>query len=66
MAPAEIKGDVEVIADTFERVVTAVSTAGFQLDQVDASTLQELQSENFLDGVARLQAYLSSVCRTGG
>ncbi len=66
VAPAEIKGDVEVIADTFERVVTAVSTAGFQLDQVDASTLQELQSENFLDGVARLQAYLTSVCRTGG
>jgi len=66
VAPAEIKGDVVVIADTFENVVTAVSTANFQLDLVDATVLQALQSEAFLDGVTRLQAYLTTICRTGG
>jgi hypothetical protein len=64
VAPGEIKGDVVSIADTFERVVTAVSTADFNLDQVDTSTLEALQSEGFLDSVTRLQAYLTTICRT--
>ena len=65
VAPAEIKGDVVAIADTFEGVVTAVSTANFDLARVDASTLQSLQSEGFLDAVTRLQSYLTTVCKTG-
>jgi hypothetical protein len=65
VAPGEIKNDVVSIADTFERVVTAVSTADFNLDRVDASTLEALQSPGFLDAVTRLQAYLTSICHSG-
>lgn len=63
VAPGEIKNDVTSIADTFERVVTAVSTADFNLDRVDTTTLEALQSEGFLDAVTRLQAYLTTICR---
>jgi hypothetical protein len=66
VAPGEIKTDVESIANTFEGVVTAVSTAEFNLDRVDASALAALQSEGFLDSVTRLQAYLTSICKTSG
>jgi hypothetical protein len=66
VAPGEIKGDVVSIADTFERVVTAVSTADFNLERVDATALEALQSEGFLDAVTRLQAYLTSICKTSG
>ncbi|HVF13461.1 MAG TPA: hypothetical protein VM942_02620 [Acidimicrobiales bacterium] len=66
VAPVEIKGDVSAIRDTFDTVVTAVSDAGFDLARVDPSALQALQGEGFLDSVTRLQAYLTTVCRTGG
>jgi len=66
VAPTEIKGDVVALADTFETVVTAVSSAGFDLTKVDASALESLQSESFERAVTRLQSYLVEFCGAGG
>ncbi len=66
VSPAEIKGDVVAIADTFDTVVTAISKASFDLTKVDGSALAALQADSFLDAVTRLQAYLSQYCGAPG
>ena len=45
VAPGEIKNDVVAIADTFDQVVTALSSAEFDLERVDSTVLEALQSE---------------------
>ena len=66
VAPAEIKGDVVAIADTFDEVETAASAAGYDLTKVNPSALGALQSKGFLESVTRLQAYLTNICKTPG
>jgi hypothetical protein len=64
VAPAEIKNDVVTLESTLEGVVTALSSAGFDVARVDPAALSGLQSEPFVEAVTRLQAYLSTVCKT--
>lgn len=62
-APAEIKPDVEAVATTFTAVADALAAANYDVTRVDLAPLQQLQSEAFLDSIARLQAYLANVCQ---
>jgi hypothetical protein len=61
-APGEIKPDVKVIADGFSTVVAAVAQADYDFSKVSPDALKVLQSPEFSNSAARLQAYMAKVC----
>ena len=66
ISPAEIKGDVDITADTLHRLSAAVEAVGFDVSRLDQAALGLLQSEQFLDSASRLQAYFTTICHAGG
>jgi alkanesulfonate monooxygenase SsuD/methylene tetrahydromethanopterin reductase-like flavin-dependent oxidoreductase (luciferase family) len=65
-APAEIKGDVQVIAAAFTSVADAFEKANYDPAKLDVSSLQKLQTPEFQASTARFQAYLRDVCKVSG
>ncbi len=63
IAPAEIKPDVKVIADSFTTAVTAIAGANYDLTKVPPAALATFQTPEFSNSAARLQAYMTDVCK---
>ncbi|MEA2704198.1 MAG: hypothetical protein QOD63_2143 [Actinomycetota bacterium] len=62
-APAEIKPDVKVIADSFTSAVTAIAGVNYDLTKVPPAALATFQTPEFSNSAARLQAYMTDVCK---
>lgn len=65
-APEEIAGDVTTIGSAFRSVADAMSAAGYDPAAIDPGAVTVLQSDEFLDGFARLESYVSQFCEVGG
>ena len=63
VAPAEIKPDVKVIADGFTTVVSAIAGVNYDLTKVPPEALATFQTPEFSNSAARLQAYMTDVCK---
>ena len=63
VAPAEIKPDVKIIADGFTTVVTAIAGVNYDLTKVPPEALATFQTPEFSNSAARLQAYMTDVCK---
>ncbi len=61
-APAEIKRDVEVIANTFGTLLTELERVNFEIARLPPAALQSLQAPEFQQSTTRFQAYIRTVC----
>ncbi len=65
-APAEIKRDVEVIANSFKAFLGELEKVNFEVARVPPTALQSLSAPEFQQASTRFQAYTRSVCGVGG
>ncbi len=61
-APAEIKPDVQVIANTFGAVLSELERVNYEIARLPPAALQPLQAPEFQQSTTRFEAYLRSVC----
>jgi hypothetical protein len=61
-APAEIKPDVQVIANTFSGLIAELEKVNFEVARLPPAALQSLQAPEFTQSTTRFQAYIRSVC----
>lgn len=64
-APAEIKGDVQSLANAFGVLFTELERANFDPTKVSLTAFAPLQSPEFAQSTARFQAYVRTVCGIG-
>ena len=65
-APAEIRADVQVIANVFTALITELERVDFDIAKVSPASLAPLQAPDFQTSTIRFQAYLQSVCGVRG
>ncbi|MDQ3642495.1 MAG: hypothetical protein M3450_13770 [Actinomycetota bacterium] len=65
-APAEIKRDVEVIANTFNVFLGELEKVNFEVARVPPAALQSLSAPEFQQSTTRFQAYTRTVCGVTG
>jgi hypothetical protein len=61
-APAEIKPDVQVIANAFTALFDELEKVNFDINKLSPTSLGSLQAPEFQASTTRFQAYLRSVC----
>lgn len=61
-APAEIKPDVQVLANAFGTLFTELEKVNFDPTKISAAAFAPLQAPEFQASTLRFQAYLKSVC----
>ncbi len=61
-APAEVKADVQVVANTFGALLSELEKVNYEIARVPPAALQALQGPEFQRATTRFQAYLRSVC----
>lgn len=61
-APAEIKPDVQVLADAFGSVYNELEKVNFDATKVSLTAFAPLQTPQFQQSTVRFQAYLQKVC----
>lgn len=64
-APAEIKKDVEVIANSFNTFLGELEKVNFEAARVPPAALQSLSAPEFQQSTTRFQAYIRNVCGVG-
>jgi hypothetical protein len=62
-APAEIKGDMEVLAAAFIDLSDAFDKANYDASKVNPASLSKLQAPEFQVSTQRFQAYLRNICK---
>lgn len=65
-APAEIKKDVEVLATTFNGLLSEFEKANFEVAKVPPTALAPLSSPEFQMSTTRFQSYIRTVCGVTG
>lgn len=65
-APAEIKADVQVIANTFGALIGELEKVNFDVSKMSPTAVSSLQAPEFQTSTTRFQAYLRSVCGIAG
>lgn len=65
-APAEIKPDVQVIADAFGSLVNGLDKVNYDVTKVSAEAFAPLQAPQFQASSTRFQAYTTKVCGITG
>ena len=61
-APAEIKRDVEVIANTFTTLLSELEKVNFEAARMPPAALQPMQAPEFQQSTTRFQAYIRTFC----
>jgi len=61
-APAEIKPDVQVLANTFGNLLSELEKVNFEITRLPPAALQGLQAPDFTQSTTRFQAYIRTVC----
>ena len=61
-APAEIKGDVQVLATTFGALLTELEKVNFEAPRLPPAALSKLSTPEFQASTTRFQAYTRTVC----
>lgn len=64
-APAEIKSDVQTIANTFTTILSELEKVNFDVAKMSPTAVASLQAPEFQASTTRFQAYLRSVCAGG-
>ncbi len=64
-APAEIKPDVQVLANTFGALLTELEKVNYDIARLPPAALQSLQAPEFQQSTTRFQAYVRTVCGVG-
>ena len=64
-APAEIKPDVQVIANAFTTILSELEKVNFDISKMSPTAVASLQAPEFQASTARFQSYLRTVCGTG-
>ena len=62
-APAEIKRDVEGIANGFTTFLRELEKVNFEVTRLPPAAVQSLSAPEFQQSTTRFQAYFRSVCR---
>jgi len=62
-APASIRADVGILSESFQRLLTVLQQANFDVTRVNANALAELQSPQNAAASQRLDAYMTQNCR---
>jgi len=65
-APAEIKRDVEVIANAFKAFLGELEKVDFDVARMPPTAVQSLSAPEFQQSTTRFQAYTRTVCGFGG
>ena len=65
-APAEIKPDVQVLANAFAAMFTELERVNFDPSKVSVAALTPLQAPEFQAATIRFQAYVHGVCGLTG
>jgi len=62
VAPAEIKNDVQVVADGFNALVTSLASVNYDFTRLTPDLIARFQSKEFMDASTRVAAYSRTVC----
>ncbi len=62
VAPPEIKGDTEIVAQVFTEYVDELEKVDFETSRIPAHMVQRLVSPEFLAAAQRLEAYGRATC----
>lgn len=62
-APAEIKTDVQVIANVIRGLVAELDRVNYDYSKVSPDSLSKLQAPDFAASTQRFQAYMTNVCK---
>ncbi|HEX2042637.1 MAG TPA: hypothetical protein VHF24_08360 [Acidimicrobiales bacterium] len=62
VAPLEVRGDVELVAQVIDEYVRELEKVDFQTNRIPAGMVQRLLSSDFLAAAQRLQAYGRANC----
>ena len=65
-APAEIKPDVQVLANAFANLFTELERVNFEVSRVPPAAFAPLQAPEFQASTTRFQAYITRVCGIPG
>lgn len=69
VAPAEIRPDVQVVADALQALIAALDKINFDLNKIGSlppELIARLMSQQFEDSSTRVAAYAKNVCGIGG
>ena len=66
VAPAEIKKDVQTVADGFTALVGALATVNYDFTKLPPDLIVRFQSQDFMNASTRVGAYSKTVCGIGG
>jgi len=64
-APAEIKGDVQRLANAFNGFLTELEKVNFEASRLPPTALAQLSTPEFQASTTRFQAYTRTVCKIG-
>lgn len=62
VAPAEINKDVQVVAEGFNALVTALASVNYDFTRLSADLIARFQSQDFMTASTRVGAYAKNVC----
>jgi hypothetical protein len=69
VAPAEIRPDVQVVADALQSLIAALDKINYDLSKISSlppDLIAKLMSQPFEDSSVRVAAYAKNVCGIGG
>ena len=66
MAPAEIKGDVQIVADGFNALVSALEPVNYDFTRLTPDLIARFMSADFTAASTRVAAYSRNVCGVSG
>lgn len=65
IAPPEIRGDVQVVAQAFSALVRELEAVNYDIQRVPPAVVLRFMSEELSTSTERVEAYSRSVCRLG-
>jgi len=65
-APAELKADVQVLADAFGSLFNELDKVNFDASKVSVAAFAPIQAPEFQTATIRFQAYVKNVCGVAG
>ena len=66
VAPAEIKGDVQIVADGFNALVSALEPVNYDFTRLTPDLIARFMSADFTAASTRVAAYSRNVCGVSG
>lgn len=69
VAPAEIRPDVQVVADALQALIAALDKINYDVSKITSlppDLISKLMSQQFEDSSVRVAAYAKNVCGVGG